>query len=73
MYAADLINKDGKHKRFYFARMGRQIRVDVYEDFFLIIQLFSEGNVKKYKIEYLDKAIGKLKNGAKLIETINYR
>ena len=73
MYAKDLINKDNKIKKYYFAKKERQISLNVYKDFFIIIQQFGKNNAVKYKIEYLEKCLKTLKKETKLVETIKYK
>jgi hypothetical protein len=73
MYASDLINKDNKLKKMYFAKAGRQISLNVYDNFFIICQLFGDYKATKYAISDLEKAVDRLKNSANLIETISYK
>jgi hypothetical protein len=73
MYASDLINKDNKITKYYFAKGGRQISLNVYKDHFVMCQLFGKYKATKYTIESLDKAIESLMVSAKLIETIRYK
>ena len=72
MYAKDLINNDGKKVKYYFARNGRQISVNVYEDCFVIMQQFGENKAVKYPLKNLEKALERLNKGSKLLETIKY-
>ena len=72
MYASDLINKDNKVKKMYFAKGGRQISLSVYKDYFVMCQLFGKYKATKYTIDSLDKAVESLKVSANLIETIRY-
>ena len=73
MYAADLINKDNKVNKFYFAKAGRQVALIEYADCFYIQQNFGDNKTVKYSIGCLDTALTRLKNGAQLIETIRYK
>ena len=72
MYAKDLINKDNKKVKYYFAKRGRQISLSVYEDYFLILQEFGTGKVIKYNISLLDKFLKRLKKETLLLETVKY-
>ena len=80
MYSKDLINKDNKIAKYYFAKMGRQISLSVYETHFFIIQEFglnlhndNIGKPIKYNLALLDNYLKKLKKQAKLLETIKYK
>ena len=73
MYASDLINKDNKINKFYFAKAGRQITVIEYKEHFIINQLFDGGKAFNYPIDKLENALTRLKKGAILIETIRYK
>ena len=75
MYAGDLINNEPHKKitRYYFAKMGKQVRVTEYETCFTVKQLFGDGKMQVADNSKLDMFLEGMKESANLIETIRYK
>jgi hypothetical protein len=76
MYATDLINEGTNKKvvRYYFAKMGRQVRVTLYENgVFAVAQLFEGGKINVYKKDQLGKFLRGVNRSSNLIEIIRYK
>jgi len=69
----NLINKLGANKKMIFAKSGKVVTINCFDDFFVVYSDFQK-SAKKYNNNQLDTIISKIESiGGRLIETYNYK